>query len=101
MKTLTALFAAATLTLTAGLAQANENDVLLHHIPQLLKEGKIKPLEELNEVALKLHPGSRITKTQLEHRLDGYIYEVDLIDANKDEKNVDLLAATGKVLNNK
>lgn len=98
MKTLTAFFAAATLVLTAGLAQASEDDVLLHQIPQLLKEGKIKPLEELNQVALKLHPGSRITKTQLEHRLDGYIYEVDLIDANKVKKNVDLLAATGKVL---
>ena len=98
MKTLTALFAATSLILTAGLAQASEDDVLLHHIPQLLKEGKIKPLEELNEIALKLHPGSRIIKTQLEHRLNGYVYEVDLRDSSKVEKNVDLLAVTGEVL---
>lgn len=98
MKTLIALFAAATLTLTTGLAQAAEDDVLLHQIPQLLKEGKIMPLEELNDIALKLQPGSRITKTQLEHRLKGYIYEVDLLGPNKQKKNVDLLAATGEVL---
>jgi len=45
MKTLTALFTAATLMLTAGLAQAK--DVPVDQIPQLVKEGKIKPLEEL------------------------------------------------------
>lgn len=101
MKTLTALFAAATLTLTAGLAQASEDDVLLHHIPQLLKEGKIKPLEELNEIALKLHPGSRISKTQLEHRFKGYVYEVDLLGPNKEKRNVDLLAVSGEVLSDK
>ncbi|MHC8319187.1 PepSY domain-containing protein [Pseudomonas sp. GB2N2] len=98
MKTLTAFFAASSLTFIASMAQASEDDVLLHQIPQLIKEGKIKPLEELNLIALKAHPGSRIAKTQLEHRLNGYIYEVDLIDSNKVEKNVDLLAATGEIL---
>lgn len=100
MKTLTALFTAAALTLTAGLAQADD-DVLLHQIPQLIKEGKIKPLEELNQVALKLHPGSTITETQLEHRLNGYIYEVEGRDAKNVKWDVDMQAATGDVLSNK
>lgn len=98
MKALSALFAAATLTLTASLAQAKEDDVLLHQIPQLIKEGKIKPLEELSQIALKLHPGSRITETQLEHRLKGYIYEVEGRDENNAKWDVDILAATGEVL---
>ncbi|PTT27499.1 peptidase M4, partial [Pseudomonas sp. HMWF021] len=51
MKTLTALFTAAALTLTAGLAQA---DVRVDQIPQLVKEGKIKSLESMNAEALKL-----------------------------------------------
>jgi uncharacterized membrane protein YkoI len=101
MKTLITVFAAATLTLTAGMVQAKEDDVLLHHIPQLLKEGKIKPLEELNQVALNLHPGSTITKTQLEHRFKGYIYEVDLRTPDKARKNVDILAVSGEVLSSK
>lgn len=101
MKTLTALLTVATLTLTAGLAQAKEDDVLLHHIPQLIKEGKIKPLEELNQIALKLHPGSTITETQLEHRLKGYIYEIEGRDPQNVEWDVDIMAATGEVLSNK
>lgn len=101
MNTLTALFTAATLTLTAGLAQASEGDVLLHQIPQLIKEGKVKPLEELNQVALKLHPGSTITETQLEHRFKGYIYEVEGRDPQNVKWDVDILAATGEVLSNK
>lgn len=54
MKTLTALFTAAALTLTAGLAQA---DVRVDQIPELVKSGKIKSLESMNAEALKLHPG--------------------------------------------
>ncbi|MGY2341532.1 PepSY domain-containing protein [Pseudomonas sp. SDO5532_S415] len=98
MKTLTALFAAATLTLTAGLAQA---DVPVDQIPQLVKDGKIKPLEELNQIVLKLHPGATITDSDLDHHFNGYEYEVELLDANKVEWDVDLNAATGEVLKNK
>lgn len=57
MKTLTALFTAAALTLTAGLAQA---DVRIDQIPQLVKDGKIKSLESMNAEALKLHPAQRL-----------------------------------------
>ncbi len=59
MKTLTALLTAATLTLSAGLAQA---DVRVDEIPQLVKDGKIKPLEDLNRIALDLHPVQRSPK---------------------------------------
>ncbi|MCW8275493.1 PepSY domain-containing protein [Pseudomonas sp. PCH199] len=100
MKTLTALFAAATLTLTAGLAQA---DVPVDQIPQLVKDGKIKPLEELNQIVLKLHPGATITDSDLDNHHSGslYEYEVELRDAQGVEWDVDLNAATGEVLKNK
>ena len=98
MKTLTALFAAATLTLTAGLAQA---DVPVDQIPQLVKDGKIKPLEELNQIVLKLHPGGTITDSDLDNHFNSYEYEVELRDANNVEWDVDLNAATGEVLKNK
>ncbi|NUU35042.1 PepSY domain-containing protein [Pseudomonas sp. C2B4] len=100
MKTVFALIAAVTL-IPAALVQAKEDDVLLHQIPQLIKEGKVKPLEELTQIALKLHPGSTITETQLEHRFKGYIYEVEGRDPNNVKWDVDILAATGEVLNNK
>ena len=98
MKTLTALFAAATLTLTAGLAQA---DVPVDQIPQLVKDGKIKPLEELNQIVLKLHPGATITDSDLDNHFYGYEYEVELRDASNVEWDVDVNAATGEVLKNK
>jgi uncharacterized membrane protein YkoI len=98
MKTLTALFATAALTLTAGLAQA---DVPVDQIPQLVKDGKIKPLEELNQIVLKLHPGATITDSDLDNHFNGYEYEVELRDAKNVEWDVDLNAATGEVLKNK
>ena len=98
MKTLTALFTAATLTLTAGLAQA---DVPVDQIPQLVKDGKIKPLEELNQIVLKLHPGATITDSDLDNHFNGYEYEVELRDAKNVEWDVDLNAVTGEVLKNK
>ncbi|MNI37562.1 Peptidase propeptide and YPEB domain protein [compost metagenome] len=98
MKTLTALFTAATLSLTAGFAMA---DVRVDEIPQLVKEGKIKPLEELNQIVLKLHPGATITDTELDNHFNGYEYEVELRDAKNVEWDVDLNAATGEVLKNK
>jgi uncharacterized membrane protein YkoI len=98
MKTLTALFTAAALTLTAGLAQA---DVRVDQIPQLVKDGKIKPQEDLNKIALDLHPGATITKTELDNHFNGYEYEVELRDAKNVEWDVDIDASNGKVLENK
>ncbi|MGH8348095.1 MAG: PepSY domain-containing protein [Pseudomonas sp.] len=102
MKTLTALFTAATLALTAGLAQA---DVRVDEIPQLVKDGKIKPLEDLNRIALDLHPGATITKTELDNHFNGYEYEyeyeIELRDAKNVEWDVDIDASNGKVLKNK
>ena len=98
MKTLTALFTAAALTLTAGLAQA---DVRVDQIPQLVKDGKIKPPEDLNKIALDLHPGATISKTELDNHFNGFEYEVELRDAKNVEWDVDIDASNGKVLENK
>ncbi|KJZ63026.1 PepSY domain-containing protein [Pseudomonas fluorescens] len=98
MNTLTALFTAAALTLTAGLAQA---DVRVDQIPELVKNGKIKPLEEMNQAALKLHPGATITDTDLDNHFNNYKYEVELKAADGTEWDVDFDAATGKVLSDK
>ena len=99
MKTLTALFTAAALTLTAGLAQAD--DVPVSQIPQLVKDGKIKSVEALNKIVMDLHPGATITDSDLDNHFNGYEYEVELRDGQGVEWDVDLNAATGEVLKNK
>lgn len=102
MKTLTALFAAAALTVTAGLAQA---DVRPDLIAGLLKAGTIMDLEKLNQAALAQHPGTtaaNITDTELDQTATGsYVYQVEIRDAKGVEWDVDLDAKTGQVLSNK
>lgn len=101
MKTLTALFAAAALTMTAGLAQA---DVRPDQIAGLLKAGTIIDLEKLNQAALAQHPGTtaaNITDTELELKGADYVYQVEIRDAKGVKWDVDLNAKTAQVLSNK
>ncbi|MEO8491779.1 PepSY domain-containing protein [Pseudomonas sp.] len=98
MKTLTALFAATALTLTAGLAQA---DVRPDHIPALLKSGDVMAFEKLNAAALAKHPGATIADTELDHEAGRLVYEADLTDTAGKKWDVKLDAKTGEVLENK
>ena len=99
MKTLTALFAATALTLTAGLAQA---DVRPDHIEGLLKSGAVKPFEQLNKDALAKHAGATINDTELDHNNSGVlVYEVELTDTAGKKFEVKLDAKTGAVLEDK
>ena len=98
MKTLTALFAATALTLTAGLAQA---DVRPDQIPSLLQSGAVKPFEQLNKDALAKHPGAVIHDTELEDKAGRLVYEVELTDTAGKRFEVKLDAKTGTVLEDK
>jgi uncharacterized membrane protein YkoI len=100
MKTLTALFTAAALSLTAGLAQAGD-DVRPEQIPQLVKERKILPMERLKQEVEKLHPGATHGLPELDKRFNGYEYEVEVRYPDGREYDVELNAATGRVLKNK
>ncbi|MGF6095903.1 PepSY domain-containing protein [Pseudomonas sp. 18175] len=98
MKTLTALFAATALTLTAGLAQA---DVRPDQIPSLLQSGAVKPFEQLNKDALAKHTGATITDTELKDKAGRLVYEVEMRDTSNVKWDVKLDAKTGEVLENK
>lgn len=98
MKTLTALFAAIALTLTAGLAQA---DVRPDQIPSLLKSGAIMDFEKLNAAALAKHPGATLIDTELEDKAGRLVYETELRDTSNVKWDVKLDAKTGEVLENK
>lgn len=101
MKTLTALFTAAALTVTAGFAQADNDDVSDAQASQLVQEGKIKPTSFIESEVMKLHPGASIKTMDLEKRFKGYEYEVDIRDAQGNEWDLEFDATTGKVLSNK
>ena len=96
MKTLTALFTAATLALGANLAMAK--DVQLDQAVKLVNDKTIKSLDELKAAALAKHPGATVTDTELEDSYGRYIYKVELRDGQNVEWDVDLDAKTGEVL---
>ncbi len=96
MKTLTALFTAATLAFGANVALAK--DVQLDQAVKLVNDKTIKPLEELKAAAVAKHPGATVTDTELEDSYGRYIYKVELRDAQNVEWDVDLDAKTGEVL---
>ena len=98
MKNITALFAAAALTLTAGFAQA---DVRPDQIPSLLKSGAIMDFEKLNAAALAKHPGATIVDTELEEKAGRLVYETELRDTSNVKWDVKLDAKTAEVLGNK
>ena len=101
MKTLTTLFAATALTLTAGLAQA---DVRPDQIEGLVKSGAVMSFDKLNAAAVSTHPGATITDTELDNKhgaANEYVYEVDLTDTAGKRFEVKLDAKTGAVLENK
>jgi uncharacterized membrane protein YkoI len=98
MKTLTTLFAATALTLTAGLAQA---DVRPDHIEGLLKSGEVMPFEKLNAAAVAKHAGAAINDTELDREIGKLVYEVELTDTAGKQWDVKLDAKTGAVLEDK
>jgi uncharacterized membrane protein YkoI len=96
MSTKKLMFITAILGLTgAGIAYAD--DVGPDQAVKLMKEGKIQPFEKLNEAALAKHPGATIKETELEKEYGGYIYKVELRDAQGIEWEVDLDGASGKI----
>ena len=96
MKTLTAVFAAAALTLTAGLVQAR--DLGPDEALKLRDAGTIQSFEKLNAAALAKHPGGVIEETDLEQENGRYIYELDLRDAQGLQWDLELDATNGQVL---
>jgi uncharacterized membrane protein YkoI len=96
MKTLTALFATATLTLVTGLAQAR--DLGPDEALRLRDAGTIMSFEKLNAIALAKHPGTTVHETELEEEFGKYVYQVELRDSKGTDWDVHMDAATGAIV---
>ncbi len=66
---------------------------------QLVETANVKPLAELNTIALAKHPGGTIEITQLDAH-DRYVYQVDVRDKSGEEWEMEIDAASGEVLKN-
>ena len=96
MKTLTALFTASLIAVTASIAQAR--DLGPDEALRLRDAGTIVSFEKLNATALTKHPGSTITETELEEEYGKYIYQVEMRDPQGVEWDLELDAVSGQVL---
>ncbi len=98
MKAFTALFTAAALTLTAGLALAR--DLGPDEALKLRDAGTIQSFEKLNAAALAQHAGGKIEETELEEEYGRYVYQVEVRDAQGVQWDIELDASNGQVLKN-
>jgi uncharacterized membrane protein YkoI len=96
MKTLTALFTASIISLTASIAHAR--DLGPDEALRLRDAGTIVSFEKLNATALTRHPGSTITETELEEEYGKYIYQIELRDPQGIDWDLELDAVSGQVL---
>ena len=96
MKTLTTLFTASLVALTASLAHAR--DLGPDEALRLRDAGTIMSFEKLNAIALAKHPGAVVTETELEQEYGKYIYQIDLRDSQGVEWDLELDAVSGQVL---
>lgn len=96
MKTLTTLFSASLIALTASLAHAR--DLGPDEALRLRDAGTIVSFEKLNASALAKHPGATITETELEEEYGKYIYQIELRDQQGIEWDLELDAVTGQLL---
>jgi uncharacterized membrane protein YkoI len=96
MKTLTTLFTASLVALTASLAHAR--DLGPDEALRLRDAGTIMSFEKLNAIALAKHPGATVTETELEQEYGKYIYQIDLRDSQGVEWDLELDAVSGQVL---
>jgi len=96
MKTLTALFTASIIGLTASLAHAR--DLGPDEALRLRDAGAIVSFEKLNATALARHPGAKVTETELEEEYGKYIYQIELRDPQGVEWDLELDAVSGQVL---
>ena len=96
MKTLTALFTASIIGMTASIAHAR--DLGPDEALRLRDAGTIVSFEKLNATALTKHPGATITETELEGEYGKYIYQVELRDPQGIDWDLELDAVSGQVL---
>jgi uncharacterized membrane protein YkoI len=96
MKTLTALFTASLIAMTASLAHAR--DLGPDEALRLRDAGTIVSFEKLNATALSKHPGSTITETELEEEYGKFVYQVEMRDPQGLDWDMELDAVSGQVL---
>ncbi len=68
---------------------------------RLRQQGVILPLEQLLQQAMDRYPGAKLLEAGLEEKHDVYLYEVELLTVDGVVRDLDLDAATGRLIKDK
>ncbi|MFI8482726.1 PepSY domain-containing protein [Pseudomonas sp. NPDC078700] len=98
MKRLITVSMITVLGLCTGVASAR--DLGPDEALKLRDAGTIKDFQLLNDTALKLHPGGRISETELEQEYGKYVYQLEVKDKDGIKWDVELDATSANVLKN-
>lgn len=82
---------------TVAMARDLDQDEAL----RLRQQGVILPLEQVLHNALDRYPGAKLLEAELEEKHDVYMYEVELLTSEGVVRELDLDAATGRLLKDK
>ncbi|RON07308.1 peptidase [Pseudomonas brassicacearum] len=91
----------ATLTLLAFCSVVPARDLDQDEALRLRQQGLILPLEQLLQQAMDRYPGAKLLEAGLEQKHDVYLYEVELLTVDGVVRDLDLEAATGRLIKDK
>ena len=80
------------------IASAQARDLDQDEALRLRQEGVIQPLQQLLQQALQRYPGARLLEAELEEESDQYVYEVELLTAAGQVRELELDAVSGRLI---
>ncbi|MBZ9784872.1 PepSY domain-containing protein [Pseudomonas sp. REP124] len=89
------------LVLLAVCSVAMARDLDQDEALRLRQQGVILPLEQVLDQALERYPGAKLLEVELEEKHHVYIYEVELLTTEGVVREIDVEAATGRLLKDK
>lgn len=89
---------AALLALLLAPLLAHARDIDQDEALHLRHAGAIQPLEQLKRAMLVRHPGARLLETELDEDDGVYRYEIELLTAGGQVRELELDARSGRIL---
>lgn len=83
------------------IAPAEARDLDQDEALRLRREGVIQPLEQLLQPAYARYPGARLLEVELEAEHGQYVYEIELLTADGQVRELELDARDGRLLDDK
>ncbi|MBV2131706.1 PepSY domain-containing protein [Pseudomonas sp. MAP12] len=80
------------------IASAQARDLDQDEALRLRQEGVIQPLQQLLQPVFDRYPGARMLEAELEQEDNVYVYEIELLTAAGEVREVDLDAVSGRLL---